>query len=125
MLLAPPPPFFVAPGITGSSSSVGRPLQPTLDFARRLATLGRRMWIRYVLVPGLTDRPGDISRLADFIATLGPAAEKVEVLPFHQLGAPKWHALDLTYHLADTKVPTEAAIASARGIFAERGLVVT
>src|SRR6201996_3465699 len=65
----------------------GQDLQPTMDFARRLVRLRKRMWVRYVLVPGLTDAAADINRLADFIVDLGDAVERVDVLPFHQLGA--------------------------------------
>jgi pyruvate formate lyase activating enzyme len=73
----------------------GQNLQPTLDFALRLVRLGKKLWIRYVLVPGLTDTAADILALAEFIATLGAAVERVEVLPFHQMGADKWQALGL------------------------------
>jgi pyruvate formate lyase activating enzyme len=103
----------------------GKALQPTLDFSRRLAALGKPMWIRYVLVPGLTDDEADILRLADFAASLGPAVGQIELLPFHQMGAPKWQALGLDYKLADTPPPTEAQIARTRALFASRGLRVT
>lgn len=103
----------------------GQDLQPTLDFAHRLVRLGKRMWIRYVLVPGLTDDPGDITRLADFVAGLGPLVERLEVLPFHQMGAHKWQALDLDYPLAATPTPTPEQTDAARALFAGRGLVVT
>ncbi|WP_114395264.1 pyruvate formate-lyase-activating protein [Oleisolibacter albus] len=103
----------------------GYALQPTLDFARRLVRLGKPMWIRYVLVPGLTDGRDDILRLADFVADLGPLVERVEVLPFHNLGASKWARLGLTYTLADTPTPTADQVRTARGLFASRGLTVT
>jgi|AGTN01.1.fsa_nt_gi pyruvate formate-lyase 1-activating enzyme len=103
----------------------GQPLQPTLDFARRLVRLNKPMWIRYVLVPGLTDGPGDILKLADIIAGLGLAVERVEVLPFHQMGAHKWQALNHPYPLAGTPTPTPEQTQAARALFASRGLVVT
>jgi pyruvate formate lyase activating enzyme len=102
----------------------GQDLQPTLDFAHRLVRMGKRMWIRYVLVPGLTDADADITRLADFVTTLGSAVERVEVLPFHQMGTHKWHELGIPYALGDTPTPTPAGIQHARGLFASRGLVV-
>jgi pyruvate formate lyase activating enzyme len=102
-----------------------RPLQPTLDFAQRLKALRKKMWIRYVLVPGLTDEPADLERLADIAADLGPSVERVEVLPFHQMGAGKWRALRLDYRLVDTSVPTPEQVRAARDIFAARGLVAT
>ncbi len=103
----------------------GQDLQPTLDCAHRLVRLGKPMWIRYVLVPGLTDGADDISRLADFVAGLGPLVERVEVLPFHQMGAHKWAALGHDYALADTPTPTPQQTDAARALFAARGLVVT
>lgn len=103
----------------------GQPLQPTLDFARRLERLGKRMWIRYVLVPGLTDGQEDIERLADFVAGLGAVVERVEVLPFHQLGADKWQKLGLEYTLAATPVPRADEVARARAPFIARGLKTT
>lgn len=101
-----------------------QPLQPTLDFAHRLVDLEKPMWIRYVLVPGLTDGPDDIARLADFVASLGPLVQRVEVLPFHQMGLSKWQQLGMPYALADTPTPTNAEADAARAIFAERGLFV-
>lgn len=103
----------------------GQELQPTLDCAARLVALGKPMWIRHVLVPGWTDDPADLARLADIIAGLGAAVQRVEVLPFHQLGAAKWAALGQPYRLADTPVPTPEQVARARAILAARGLVVT
>jgi pyruvate formate lyase activating enzyme len=103
----------------------GQDLQPTLDFAHRLVHLGKRMWIRYVLVPGLTDAEADILHLADFVVTLGAAVERVEVLPFHQMGAHKWQELGLPYALKDTPTATSADADAARALFAMRGLTVT
>ncbi|MFA4994331.1 MAG: pyruvate formate-lyase-activating protein [Bdellovibrionales bacterium] len=102
----------------------GKPLQPTLDFAQRLARLRKKMWIRYVLVPGVTDDDKDILRLADFIAALGDSVERVEVLPFHQLGAFKWKELGLDYTLEHSPTPTSEAVLHAQGLFASRGMRV-
>jgi pyruvate formate lyase activating enzyme len=102
----------------------GQDLQPTIDFAHRLAALGKRMWIRYVLVPGWTDAAADILRLADFVVTLGSAVERVEVLSFHQMGAHKWQELGVPYELGDTPTPTPAESDRARALFASRGLEV-
>ena len=62
---------------------------PTLEFARRLAARRRPIWVRFVLVPGLTDDPDDIAQIAEFAAGLGNV-ERVDVLPFHQMGRFKW-----------------------------------
>ena len=82
----------------------GKDVGPTLDFARRLAQRGRKMWLRYVLVPSLTDDENDIARLAAFVAELGNV-ERVDVLPFHQLGRFKWDKLGLDYKLNDVQPP--------------------
>ncbi|PIE06436.1 MAG: pyruvate formate-lyase 1-activating enzyme [Rhodobacterales bacterium] len=99
-----------------------QPLQPTLDCAERLVRLGKPMRIRYVLVPGWTDGADEIARMADFVATLGPLVELVEVLPFHQLGMAKWKQLGKPYRLAETPTPTQAEAEAARDIFRARGL---
>ncbi|RQH00592.1 pyruvate formate-lyase-activating protein [Paraburkholderia dinghuensis] len=97
-------------------------LAPTLAFARRLAHLNKSVWIRYVLVPGLTDDPVHIAQLGDFLRELGPIVKRVDVLPFHQLGAHKWKSLDLDYKLAYVKPPSAAKVAEAVQILRERGL---
>ncbi len=78
----------------------GKENGPTLDFARRLAERKRPMWLRYVLVPGLTDDENDINQTAMFAARLGNVA-RVDVLPFHQMGKYKWKKLGLDYTLDD------------------------
>ena len=83
----------------------GKDIGPTLDFARRLAARNRPMWVRYVLVPGLTDDEHDIRQIAAFAAQLGNV-ERVDVLPFHQMGRYKWDKLGLNYKLHDVKPPT-------------------
>ena len=92
-----------------------------LAFAHRLAALKRPMWVRYVLVPGLTDVTSEIEQMAEFAASLG-VVERVEILPFHQLGEYKWERLKLDYKLKDTKPPSGELIAKAIGIFQEAGL---
>ena len=73
-----------------------RELEPTLRFAERLAAMGKPVWVRYVLVPGLTDDPANVDGVARFVAPM-KNVEWVEVLPFHQLGAFKWKQLGLDY----------------------------
>ncbi|PTW54321.1 pyruvate formate lyase activating enzyme [Breoghania corrubedonensis] len=99
-----------------------QPLQPTLDFAERLVQLGKPTWIRYVLVPGLTDDADDVAKMADFVSGLGKIVERVEVLPFHQMGASKWSELNMSYELTDTPTPTNEDTEAARDIFRSRGL---
>jgi len=100
-----------------------QPLQPTLDYARRLSTLKRPMWIRYVLVPGLTDGVDNVERVADFVGALG-GVERVEILRFHQMGRDKWHKLGLAYPLEEVEPPDAELSERVRGQFRSRGLTV-
>jgi pyruvate formate lyase activating enzyme len=92
-----------------------------LEFGRRLASQGRPMWLRYVLVPGLTDDVEEIQRLAGFAAELG-VVSRVEVLPFHQMGRYKWERLGLEYRQAHTEPPSTEAVVLAVALFREAGL---
>lgn len=99
----------------------GGELSPTLDFATRLDRLGVRMWIRYVLVPGWTDDPESVDALAGFVAGLG-AVERVDVLPFHRLGAAKYEALGIPFPLRDNPVPDPDLIENVRERFRRHGV---
>lgn len=94
-----------------------------LAFCQRLSRLKRPMWLRYVLVPGLTDDPVEMEQVARFGASLG-MVERAEILPFHQMGSYKWEKLGLDYKLAETEPPSAAATSLAREIFARSGLTV-
>ncbi|MGB6468091.1 MAG: pyruvate formate-lyase-activating protein [Xanthobacteraceae bacterium] len=82
----------------------GRELAPTLRFAERLAAIGKPVWVRFTLVPGLTDDPDNVDGLARFVSSM-KNVEWVEVQPFHQLGAFKWKAMQLEYKNAKTSPP--------------------
>ena len=94
----------------------GQPLQPTLDFAERLAALKKPVWLRYVLVPGWTDNLADIENLARYAHGLGNI-ERVDVLPFHQMGKFKWAELGLTYSLENTEPPEPELTRTVKDIF--------
>ena len=87
--------------------------ESVLDCALYLAEMGKRTWIRRVLVPGLTDGEDDLRQTGDFIRSLGNV-EKVEVLAYHTLGVSKWDALSMEYPLVGVPSPDEAALARAR-----------
>ena len=97
-----------------------RPLRRQL-FARRLAARKRSVWVRFVLVPGLTDETSDLAQIAKFIADLGNV-ERVEVLPFHQLGRYKWKELGIDYKLEGVEPPTSALAEWACDLFRAEGL---
>ena len=86
-----------------------------LDAAEYLSEINIPVWIRHVLVPGITDNDEYLERTRSFIDTLHNV-KKVEVLPYHSLGADKWRKLGLTYPLKDTNSPTEERIRNARRI---------
>jgi len=100
---------------------VGKDNGPTLDFARRLARRGKKMWLRYVLVPGLTDDENDINQLAAFAAELGNV-ERVDVLPFHQMGRYKWEKLGIDYTLNDVRPPAPEVVERVCKQFQAAGL---
>jgi pyruvate formate lyase activating enzyme len=80
-------------------------LAPTLRIAERLAAMGKPAWVRFTLVPGLTDDPANVDGIARFVAPM-KNVEWVEVQPFHQLGAFKWNAMKLGYKHANSATPT-------------------
>lgn len=97
-----------------------RDVEPTFRFAERLAAIGKPVWVRYVLVPGLTDDPANVDGVAKFVAPM-KNVEWVEVLPFHQLGAFKWKKLGLEYSLQDVPAATPELVTRVLGQFREAG----
>lgn len=87
----------------------------TKKFAKTLSDNGVAMWIRQVLVPGLTDDENDLKHTREWINTL-KTVERVEVLPYHTLGKPKYEQLELSYPLGDTPIPTREQIDKAKAI---------
>ena len=86
-----------------------------LDLATYLSDHGREMWIRHVLVPGLTDDEEGLKALADFIKTL-KTVSRVEILPYHTLGVFKWEKLGINYPLEEVRVPTDEEVKRAEAI---------
>jgi pyruvate formate lyase activating enzyme len=95
--------------------------RPTLEFAERLAARRRPVWLRYVLVPGLTDHFDGITQLAAFAARLGNI-ERVDVLPFHQMGRYKWERLGIPYTLGHVPAPSNELIERTCATFRDAGL---
>jgi pyruvate formate lyase activating enzyme len=100
---------------------VGKDIGPILDFARRLGQRRRPIWLRYVLVPDLTDDAGDIDHIAAFAAGLGNV-ERVDVLPFHQMGRYKWKKLGINYALNATQPPSPGLVKRVCDQFRSAGL---
>jgi pyruvate formate lyase activating enzyme len=102
--------------------SGGGRLSDVLDFGSRLVDHRVTVWIRFVLVPDLTDGPDQIAEVADLAADLGTIVDRVEVLPYHRLGVDKYAALGRAYPLLGTPAPTRESVDRALAIFRERGL---
>lgn len=101
--------------------TTGRELAPTVAFGNRLHERGNPVWVRFVLVPGLTDGWDNVEAVADLVAPW-TNVERVEVLPFHQLGRSKWDKLGRDYTLVDTRSPEADLVERVRGQFAARGI---
>ncbi len=99
----------------------GADIGPVLAFARRLAANKRPIWIRFVLVPGLTDHQDDMEHIAAFAGSLGNV-ERVDVLPFHKMGEFKWERLRMDYKLHDFQPPSNEVVERACAIFRASGL---
>lgn len=86
-----------------------------LEMAKYLSDHGKAMWIRHVLVPNLTDDEQGLKDLNSFIKTL-KTVERVEILPYHSLGALKWKELNMPYPLADVLPPTKEEVKRAEAL---------
>lgn len=96
-------------------------LQPTLNFARYLDEISKPVWIRFVLVPHLTDPIHNMRGLAKFVSTLHNV-QRVEILPFHKMGEYKWEQLGYEYQLKNTPPASPELVATAKSIFQECGI---
>jgi pyruvate formate lyase activating enzyme len=94
----------------------GVELKPTIEFAKYLDKIGKPVWIRHVLVPGLNLDFQMIEELAEFVSTL-KNVEKVELLPFHQMGEHKWKQVEEKYELSNTEPPSDEDMEKAKDIF--------
>jgi len=93
----------------------------THAFARRLAARRRPIWVRFVLVPGWSDDDANVAATAAFAASLG-VVERVDVLPFHQMGRFKWKAPSIPYELETLESPSTESVERALSIFRKEGL---
>jgi pyruvate formate lyase activating enzyme len=101
----------------------GKDNRPVHEFARRLAARRRPAWVRFVIVPGWTDNLDEVGRMADFAAGLG-IVERVDLLPFHQLGRFKWERLGMEYKLRDAVTPSREKMEEVAGRLRAAGLNV-
>ena len=71
------------------------------------------VWIRHVLVPGLTDRDEDLIKLGEYVKTL-KNVQRFEILPYHTMGEFKWRELGIPYPLEGVKPPTPDRVRNAK-----------
>ena len=88
----------------------------TLALADYCESIGKRLWLRYVLVPGWTDQEEYIEEWGQRFTNF-KTVERVEIIPFHQLGLHKWELLKMDYPLKDTESPTEESKQKTLAIF--------
>jgi pyruvate formate lyase activating enzyme len=99
----------------------GMDVGPVLAFARRLAACKKPIWLRFVLVPGLSDDAENVAKIATFAVDLGNV-QRVDVLPFHQMGRFKWKELGLSYTLEDVQPPASEVVERVCAQFRAVGL---
>ncbi len=87
--------------------------QNVLDFAKYLSDKGKHMWIRHVLVPGITLNDEYLVRTKEFIDTL-KTVDKIEVLPYHTMGVVKYQNLGIKYPLEGVEPPTKEEVRHAK-----------
>lgn len=86
-----------------------------LAFAKYLSDISKPMWIRQVLVPGITDKEEDLLKLKEFLRTL-KTVQKVEILPYHDAGKFKWKELGFAYPLEGVPTATQEDVEKAKKI---------
>lgn len=96
----------------GHKELTGQPNGNILEMARWLSDHGKTMWLRHVLVPGLTDDENDLRQMGELIRRL-KSVERVEVLPYHTLGLSKWEKLGIPYTLKGVRTPTQEEVERA------------
>ena len=97
--------------LTGSSNKL------ELEFAKYINDKNKRIWIRQVLVPEITDKEEDLLKLKEFLKTIN--VEKFEFLPYHDLGKYKWEKLGVPYELEDVRVANDEDVEKAKKIIEE------
>ena len=90
----------------------GKPNDNILEMFQYLSAINKPIWIRQVLVPGWTDDIEDLKKTRAFIETLSNV-KKIEILPYHNMGAYKWEKLGMKYPLEGVEAPDQESIALA------------
>ncbi|MFY0627654.1 MAG: pyruvate formate lyase-activating protein [Reichenbachiella sp.] len=94
----------------------GKDNEKTLAFAKYLQEINKPFWLRYVLVPGLTDNPNHLHQLGKYFKDY-ENIQKLEIQPYHKLGVHKWKHMDKEYALENTPENTDEQLTKAKKIF--------
>ena len=99
--------------LTGSGN------ERTLAFLDELVKRNIPVWIRYVLVPGLTDDLDSIKELSKYLSEINKSKiiQRIEILPYHSMGMEKWESINIEYELKDTPSPSKSLLEEVRLIF--------
>ena len=93
----------------------GRGNEDALNLLEYLEKTGKEVWIRHVVVPGITENYEDIEKMAEYLSKY-TVISRVDILPFHKMGEYKWKQLDLEYELGDTQPPQKESIEKIKNI---------
>lgn len=102
-------------------SLTGKGNENALKLMDYLEQIGKEVWIRHVVVPGITENYDDIENMAEYLSKY-TVISRVEILPFHKMGEYKWKQLNLKYELGDTQPPHEASIEKIKNILRQHKL---
>ncbi|AEF16126.1 pyruvate formate-lyase activating enzyme [Thermoanaerobacterium xylanolyticum LX-11] len=105
----------------GHKKLTGVSNRKTLEFAKYISDEGKKMWIRHVIVPGITDDMEEIKKLADFVSSL-KNVDRVEILPYHKMGVYKYDVLGIPYRLKGINPPDTSKIEEIKEEFKKRGM---
>jgi pyruvate formate lyase activating enzyme len=103
----------------------GQPNDLILSNARIAADSGAGLLFRMPLIPGINDDRRNLKETADFLHSLGPKAQRIELMPFHRLGKGKYDSLDSQYLMADLPVPAPEHVEAVKKAFQELGIMCT
>ncbi|MCR8745529.1 pyruvate formate-lyase-activating protein [Romboutsia lituseburensis] len=106
-----------------SKDLVGVGIEKTLKLAKHLDERNIPVWIRHVLVPGVTDDVENLEKIGQFVSTLNNV-DRLELLPYHTLGVHKWENMGIDYQLKDTPDATSEDIEKAKQIIEKFGVKV-
>ncbi|MDF3000758.1 MAG: pflC [Bacillota bacterium] len=101
---------------------IGKPNGLILDNARKLAGMGKKMQIRYPMIPGLNDQLENIHETAHFCLELGSSITKIQLLPYHKLGIAKYERIGREYQIGHLDTLPPGKVNEYREIFTKYGL---